>query len=89
MCPNNYPRIKLELQLEREEGKIEHLSSYAYIFVHTTAKQVISSHGKNENVRKMSKNEKCRFIKHAKVFFFALSNMQVCEVLVAVVVVTT
>ena len=75
MCPNNYPRIKLELNLEREEGKIEHLSSYAYIFVHTTAKQVISSHGKNENARKMSKNEKCRF-KACKRFFL---HCQICK----------
>ena len=36
----------------------EHLSSYA-IVVHTTAKQVISRRRKNENVFKMSENEKC------------------------------
>ena len=33
-------------------------SSYAHV-VHTTAKQVISRHGKNENVCEKSKNEKC------------------------------
>ena len=43
---------------------------------------------KNENVCKMSKNKKCRF-KAYKSFFFALSNMQVCKVLVAIVVMTT
>ena len=35
------------------------MSSYAHD-VHTTAKQVISRRRKNENVYKMSKNEKCR-----------------------------
>ena len=33
------------------------MASYAHV-VHTTAKQVISRHGKNENVCEMSKNEK-------------------------------
>ena len=36
-------------------GQIDHLSSYAHV-VHTTVKQVIP---KNENVFKMSKDEKC------------------------------
>ena len=40
------------------EDKIEHLSSCAHV-VHTTAKQVISRRRKNENVFKMSKDEKC------------------------------
>ena len=40
------------------EDKIEHLSSYAHV-VHTTAKQVISRRRENENVFKMSKDEKC------------------------------
>ena len=57
MC-SNYPEIKLEPTLGTLENKIEHLSSYAHV-VHTTAKQVISRRGKNENVYKMSKNEKC------------------------------
>ena len=35
-----------------------YLSSYAHV-VHTTAKQVISRRRKNENVFKMSKDEKC------------------------------
>ena len=38
--------------------KIEHLSSYANV-VHTPEKQVISRRRKNENVFKMSKDEKC------------------------------
>ena len=38
---SNCPGIKLEPPLQREEDKIEHLSSYAHV-VHTTAKQVIS-----------------------------------------------
>ena len=37
---------------------LKHLSSYAHV-VHTTAKQVISRRRKNENVFKMSKDEKC------------------------------
>ena len=57
MC-SNYPGIKLEPALGTWEDKIEHLSSYADV-VHTTAKQVISRRRKNENVYKMSKNEKC------------------------------
>ena len=57
MC-SNYPGIKLEPALGTLEDKIEHLSSYAHV-VHTNAKQVISRRGKNENVYKMSKNEKC------------------------------
>ena len=57
MC-SNYPGIKLEPALGALEDKIEHLSSYAHV-VHTTAKQVISRRRKNENVYKMSKNEKC------------------------------
>ena len=40
------------------EDKIEDLSSYAHV-VHTTAKQVISRRRENENVFKMSKDEKC------------------------------
>ena len=57
MC-SNYPGIKLEPALGTLEDKIEYLSSYAHV-VHTTARQVISRRGKNENVYKMSKNEKC------------------------------
>ena len=50
---SNYPSIKLEPALQREEDKIEHLSSYAHV-VHTTAKKVISRRRKNEKVCKMS-----------------------------------
>ena len=50
------------LELNRNQrfvqDKIEHLSSYAHV-VHTTAKKVISRHRKNEDVFKMSKDEKC------------------------------
>ena len=55
---SNYPGIKLERALGTYKDKIEHLLSYALV-VHTTAKQVISSRRKNENVFKMSKDEKC------------------------------
>ena len=56
---SNYPGIKLERALGTNEDKIEHfLLSYALV-VHTTAKQVISRRRKNENVFKMSKDEKC------------------------------
>ena len=50
----------LELNWNQRSGqdKIEHLSSYAHV-VHTTAKQVISRHRKNEGVFNMSKDEKC------------------------------
>ena len=54
---SNYPGIKLEPALQKED-KMEHLSSYAHV-VHTTAKQVISRRRKNENVFKISKNENC------------------------------
>ena len=84
MC-SNYPEIKLEPALGTEEGKIEHLSSYAHV-VDTTAKQVISRRRKNENVFKMSKDEKCT-CKACKKYCFSLSNMQICRVFVAVVVV--
>ena len=67
-----------------QEDKIEHLSSYAHV-VHTTAKQVISCRRKNENVCKMSKNGKCTC--KACEYCFWLSNMQICGVFVAVVVV--
>ena len=50
----------LELNRNQRFGqdKIEDLSSYAHV-VHTTAKKVISRHRKNEDVFKMSKDEKC------------------------------
>ena len=67
MC-SNYPEIKLEPAFETLEDKIEHLSSCAYV-VHTTAKQVISRRRKNENVFKMSIDEKCT-CKACKILFF-------------------
>ena len=57
MC-SNYPEIKLEPALQREDGKIKHLSSYAHV-VHTTAKQKISRRRKNENVYEKKKNKEC------------------------------
>ena len=75
MCAN-YPGIKLEPALQRLKDKIEHLSSYAHV-VHTTAKQVISRRGKNENadVCEMSKNEKCT-CKACKTIVF---HCQICK----------
>ena len=84
MC-SNYPEIKLEPALGTLEDKIEHLSSYAHV-VHTPAKQVISRRRKNESVFKMSKDEICT-CKACKKYCFSLSNMQICGVYVAVVVV--
>ena len=72
----------LELNWNQRLG---HLSSYAHV-VHTTAKQVISRRRKNENVFKMSKDEKCT-CKACEKYCFSLSNMQICGVFVAVVVV--
>ena len=54
----NCSGIILEPALQKQEDEIEHLSSYAQV-VHTTAKQVISRRGKNENSCEMSKTEKC------------------------------
>ena len=57
--------------------------NYADI-VHTTGKQVISRRRKNENVYKMSKN---MHVQSVQKYCFSLSNMQICWVFVAVVVV--
>ena len=54
--------------------------------MHTTAKQVISRRRKNENVFKMSKDEKMH-VQSVQKYYFSLSNMQICGVFVAVVVV--
>ena len=51
MC-SNYRSIKLEPALQRQEDKIEQLSSYAHV-VRTAAKQFISRRGKDENVCEM------------------------------------
>ena len=83
MC-SNYPGIKWEPALGTREDKMEHLTSYVHI-VHTPAKLVISRRRKNENVHKMSKDEKCT-CKACKNTVFLLSNMQICGVFVAVVV---
>ena len=66
---SNHPGIKLEPALGTQEDKIEHLSSYAHV-VHTTAKQVISRRRKNENVFKMSKDEKMHVQSVQKYCFF-------------------
>ena len=73
MC-SNYPGIKLEPALGTSEDKTEHLSSYAYV-VHTTAKQIISRRIKNENVFKMSKDEKCT----CKACKTAVFHCQICK----------
>ena len=66
----------LELNWNQRLGqdKIEHSSSYAHV-VHTTAKKVISRHRKNENVHKMSKNEKCT----CKACKNTVFNCQICK----------
>ena len=50
--------LKLNSNQRLGRDKIEHFSLYAHV-VHTTAKQVISRHRKNENVFKMPKDENC------------------------------
>ena len=85
MC-SNCPGIKLEQALGAKEDKIEHLSSYADV-IHTTAKLVISRRRKNENVFKMSKDEICTCKACKNTACFPLSNMQICGVFLAVVVV--
>ena len=66
---------------QRQEDKIENLSSSADV-VHTTAKQVISRRRKSENGSQMYKYENAL----AKLLFFSLLNMQICDVLVVAVV---
>ena len=81
----NYPGIKLEPALGTRQN-----STFAIIcsrhVVHTTAKKVISSHRKNENVFK-----KCEKVKNAvqsvQKYCFSLSNVQICMVFVAAVLV--
>ena len=55
--------------------------------VHTTVKQVISPIRKNENVFRMSKDEKCTCMQSVQKYCFSVPNMQICGVFVAVVVV--
>ena len=58
MCPN-YRAIKLEPALQSKKTKLNICHNiYAHV-VHSTARQVISRRGKNENVGEMSKNENC------------------------------
>ena len=54
----NYPGIKLEPVLQMKGDKIKDLLSYAHV-VHTTPKQVISHHEKNESACEKCKNGKC------------------------------
>ena len=79
---SNYPGIKLEPVLQMWGDKIKDLLSYAHV-VHTTAKKVISHHGKNKNAFEMCKNEKMHLQKHCS----SLSNMQICDVLVTFIIV--
>ena len=81
MC-SNYLGIKLEPALGKTKLDICH-HNYAHV-VHTTAKQVISRLRKNENVFKMSKDEKMH-VRSVQKYCFSLSNMQICGVFVAVV----
>ena len=79
----NYPGNKLGPAIGQD--KIEHLSSYAHV-VHTTAKKVISRHRKNENLFKMSKDEKMH-VQSVQKHCFSFLNMQISGVFVGVVVV--
>jgi len=72
-------------RLGHREDKIEHLSSYAHV-VHTTAKLVISRRRKNENVNQMWKKWNMH-VQSVQKYYFSLSNMQICGIFVAVVVV--
>ena len=72
-------------RIRGKKTKIEHSSSYAHVF-HTTAKQVISHHGKNENVCEMNKNERCT-CKACKTIVFHFQVFKFVMFLVAVVVV--
>ena len=65
------------------EKQIENLSSYIYV-AHTTAKKIISRRGKNGTAVKCTKMKNVR-AKHAKLLL-SLLNMQIYNVLVAVVV---
>ena len=79
MC-SNYPGIKLEPALQRYEDIIEHLSSCAHI-VHTNALTDRFTWWKElERLPKMH-------VQSVQKYCFSLSNMQICHVLVAVVVV--
>ena len=84
MC-SNYPGIKLEPALQRLEDEIEHLSAYAHVVL-TTEKQVISrrriERERPQNVQKWKMH-----VQSVHIYCFSLSNMQICDVLVAVVVV--
>ena len=56
-----------------------HILTYV---VHTTAKQVISRHGKNENAYEMSKNEKCTCkstVFHCKLCKWVTSSLWLLE----------
>ena len=57
-CVLTILKLNWNQRLGHKKTKTEHLSSYAHV-VHTPEKQVISRRRKNENVYKMSKDEKC------------------------------
>ena len=83
MC-SNYPGIKLEPALGTYVDKIKHLSSFANV-VHTPEKHIISRRRKNNNVFKMSKDEKCTCKACENNIYYYY--MQIFGVFVAVVVV--
>ena len=85
MC-SNYPGIKLEPALGTWEDKIGHLSSYAHV-VHTTAKQVISRRRIKERERRQNVKRRKMHVQSVQNHCFSLTNMQICGVFVAVVVV--
>ena len=68
----NNTGIQLGPALQRKEDKIEHLS----FVVNTTAKQVISCCGEDENVCEMFKMKNAR-AKRVN-YCFSLSNKQIC-----------
>ena len=80
----NYPIIKLEPALQRKEDKIEHCH---HMFTSSTQPQNRSFHvvERTRTSAKCPKMENAR-AKRAKLLFF-LSNMQICDILIAVVVV--
>ena len=84
MC-SNYPGFKLEPALLRQQNKIEHCHR---MFTSSTQLQNRSFHV----VERTKTSAKCRKMKNArakraKILLFLLSNMQISDVLVAVVVV--
>ena len=78
----NYLGVKLEPLLQKLENKFEHLSSYAHV-VHTTAIHVISRRRKRERLQNVQKWK--MHVQSVQNYCFLLSNMQIIDILVAVV----